>query len=156
MKTSIGGLWAAGDVAQADDFFGPKKILNAILPDAVLQGKIAGADMSGGCLDSDYLGGISMNTFNFLGHRAFSVGVSVSEDGSEHKIDKTVLPSAHIYQKMIFKGTVLVGMSAINSDLDPGIIMNLIKRKVDLQDHLSEFVSNPINMSRRLMWRDWR
>ena len=47
MKTSADDVWAAGDVAQAEDFFGPSKILNAILPDAVLQGKIAGADMSG-------------------------------------------------------------------------------------------------------------
>jgi phenylglyoxylate dehydrogenase epsilon subunit len=156
MRTSGDQIWAAGDVAQAEDFFGPSKILNAILPDAVVQGKIAGADMSGGRLDSDYVGGISMNTFNFFGNRAFSIGINDSEDGKTYRIEKTVSPSANVYQKMVFQGNVLVGMTAINSNLDPGIIMNLIKGRVDLEETCPEFVGNPFNMSRRLMWKLWR
>jgi len=156
MRTSVDHIWAAGDVAQAEDFFSPSKILNAILPDAVLQGKIAGADMSGGRLDSDYVGGISMNTFNFFGHRAFSIGMNDSENGDKYRIEKKVLPSENVYQKMVFQGNVLVGMTAINSNLDPGIIMNLIKGRVDLEEDCAEFVSNPFNMSRRLMWKIWR
>jgi phenylglyoxylate dehydrogenase epsilon subunit len=156
MRTSVDYIWAAGDVAQAEDFFGPSKILNAILPDAVLQGKIAGADMSGGRLDSDYVGGISMNTFNFFGNRAFSIGVNDSENGERYRIEKTISPSANVYQKMVFEGNVLVGMTAINSNLDPGIIMNLIKGRVDLEEDCPEFVGNPFNVSRRLMWKLWR
>jgi phenylglyoxylate dehydrogenase epsilon subunit len=156
MRTSGDQIWAAGDVAQAEDFFGPSKILNAILPDAVVQGKIAGADMSGGRLDSDYVGGISMNTFNFFGNRAFSIGINDSEDGKTYRIEKTVSPSANVYQKMVFQGNVLVGMTAINSNLDPGIIMNLIRGRVDLEEGCPEFVGNPFNMSRRLMWKLWR
>ena len=156
MKTSVDNVWAAGDVAQADDFFGGSRILNAILPDAVAQGKIAGANMSGGHLDSDYEGGISMNTFNFFGHRAFSIGLHSAENGKHYTVDREVLPSAHVYQKTIFQGDVLVGASGINIDLDPGIIMNLIKRKVALKDEKAEFVSNRVNMSRRLMWKLWR
>jgi phenylglyoxylate dehydrogenase epsilon subunit len=156
MRTSVDQIWAAGDVAQAEDFFSPSKILNAILPDAVLQGKIAGADMSGGRLDSDYAGGISMNTFNFFGNRAFSIGVNDSENGERYRIEKTVSPSANVYQKMVFQGNVLVGMTAINSNLDPGIIMNLIRGRVDLEEGCPEFVGNPFNMSRRLMWKLWR
>jgi len=156
MRTSVDQLWAAGDVAQAEDFFGSSKILNAILPDAVLQGKIAGADMSGGRLDSDYVGGISMNTFNFFGNRAFSIGVNDSEDGKRYRIEKTFSPSENVYQKMVFQANVLVGMTAINSNLDPGIIMNLIKGRVDLEEGCPEFVGNPFNMSRRLMWKLWR
>jgi phenylglyoxylate dehydrogenase epsilon subunit len=156
MRTSVDHIWAAGDVAQAEDFFGPSKILNAILPDAVLQGKIAGADMSGGKLDSDYVGGISMNTFNFFGNRAFSIGVNDSENGEKYRIEKTISPSTNVYQKMVFQGNVLVGMTAINSNLDPGIIMNLIRGRVDLEESCPEFVGNPFNMSRRLMWKLWR
>lgn len=156
MKTSVANIWAAGDVAQADDFFSQEKILNAILPDAVLQGKIAGADMSGGRLYSDYIGGISMNTFNFFGHRALSVGIHTPWDDKEYVINKTVLPEANFYQKMVFQGNVLVGMSTVNSNLDPGIVLNLIKRKVDLKEEQIDFICNPVNMSRRLMWKNWR
>ena len=140
-----------------DDFFGNAKILNAILPDAVLQGKISGTDMSGGRLDRDYEGGISMNTFNFFGNRSFSVGMhSVQRGSTPTSVDKTVLPSANIYQKMIFQGNVLVGVSAINTDLDPGIVMNLIRTRAELKDEKAEFLSNPINVTRRLMWKLWR
>lgn len=158
MKTSVDNIWAAGDVAQADDFFSKEKILNCILTDAVLQGKIAGASMSDGRLDSDYIGGISMNTFNFFGNRAFSIGVHTPapEDNEEHVINKTVLPKVNFYQKMIFRGAVLVGMSAVNSNLDPGIVLNLIKRKVDLKEEHVEFICNPVNIGRRLMWKFWR
>lgn len=156
MKTSVDHLWAAGDVAQAEDFFGPSRILNAILPDAVLQGKIAGADMSGGRPDLDYVGGISMNTFNFFGNRAFSIGVNDSENGERYRIGKTISRSANVYQKMVFQENVLVGMTAINSNLDPGIILNLIRGRVDLEEGCPEFVDNPFNVSRRLMWRLWR
>ncbi len=157
MKTSVDNIWAAGDVAQGDDFFGNAKILNAILPDAVLQGKISGTDMSGGRLDRDYEGGISMNTFNFFGNRSFSVGMhSVQRGSTPTSVDKTVLPSANIYQKMIFQGNVLVGVSAINTDLDPGIVMNLIRTRAELKDEKAELVSNPINVTRRLMWKLWR
>lgn len=156
MKTSVDNIWAAGDVAQADDFFSQSRILNAILPDAVIQGKIAGANMSGGRLDSDYMGGIPMNTFNFFGNRVFSVGINNPDNTTEYIVNKTVLPAANFYQKMIFKGDVLVGMSAMNSDLDPGIIVNLINRRVNLQEVQVEFVCNPVNVSRRLMWNFWR
>ena len=137
-------------------FFSELKILNAILPDAALQGKVAGADMSGGRLDSDYIGGILMNTFNFFGNRAFSIGITTPEDETEYVVSKTVLPSAHFYQKMIFDGDVLVGMSAMNSNLDPGIIMGLITKRVHLEKDQVEFVCNPVNVSRRLMWNFWR
>jgi len=68
-------------------------------------------------------------------------------------INKTVLPSLTFYQKMVFQGTLLIGMSAMNSNLDPGIVLSLIKRKVDLKEDHVDFICNPINMSRRLMWK---
>lgn len=156
MRTSVGNIWAAGDVAQADDFFGRSKILNAILPDAVAQGKIAGADMSEGWLDTDYEGGISMNTFNFFGNRAFSIGLQTPANGMAYTLDREILPSANVYQKMVFQRDVLVGATGVNTDIDPGIIMNLIKARAQLKDEKAELVSNRVNMSRRLMWKLWR
>jgi phenylglyoxylate dehydrogenase epsilon subunit len=157
MKTSVDNIWAAGDVARGDDFFSSAKVLNAILPDAVLQGKISGADMSGGQLGQEYEGGLSMNAFNFFGNHAFSVGMhSVRKGTAPISVNKTVLPSAKVYQEMVFQGDVLVGVSAINTDLDPGIVMNLIRTRAELKDEKAELVSNPINMTRRLMWKLWR
>lgn len=156
MQTSIDNIWAAGDVTQAGDFFSDRKILNAILPDAAIQGKIAGAAMAGVAIQSSYSGSIPMNTFNFFGNRAFSIGLNNLEDRRGHETDTVFLPTANHYQKMVFKNGRLVGMTAVNSVLDPGIILNLIRRKIDLTEEKAEFVRNPVDMSRRLMWKAWR
>jgi len=169
MRTSAENVWAAGDVAQADDFFSDKKILNGILPDAYEQGKIAGASMAGkeiGILNLPevaekdisfpYAGGISMNTFNFYENRAFSVGMSVPEDEEGYEIDKMLLPTGCVYQKMIFKDSCLVGFFGINVALEPGIIMNIIRRKVDMRSMKAEFAVNPLGVSRHIMWSSWR
>ncbi|NIM97608.1 MAG: hypothetical protein GTO24_05840 [candidate division Zixibacteria bacterium] len=156
MQTSIDNIWAAGDVAQARDFFSDRKILNAILPDAAIQGKIAGAAMAGVEIQSPYPGSIPMNTFNFFNNRAFSIGLSDIEDGTDYETDTVFLPTANHYQKMVFKDGRLVGMTAVNSALDPGIILNLIRRKIDLTKKKAEFARNPVDMSRRLMWKAWR
>jgi phenylglyoxylate dehydrogenase epsilon subunit len=156
MKTSVDNVWAAGDVAQAKDFFSNKKNLSATLPDAVIQGKIAGKAMVGVESISQYPGSIPMNTFNFFGNRAFAIGLANPEEKEGYEIDTMYLPTAKIYQKMVFKDNCLVGVSAINSLLDPGILLNLIRRKVNMAAVKAEFVGNPVQMSRRLMWKTWR
>jgi phenylglyoxylate dehydrogenase epsilon subunit len=156
MKTSVENVWAAGDVAQARDFFSDKKILSATLPDAIIQGKIAGRAMAGIEVVSPYPGGVPMNTFNFFGNRAFAIGLSNPEEKGDYEIDTTYLPTAKIYQKMVFKKNCLVGCSTINSLLDPGILLNLIRRRVDMTAVKAEFAANPVQMSRRMMWREWR
>jgi len=169
MRTSVANVWAAGDVAQADSFFGGKKMLNAILPDAFEQGKIAGRCMAEGELvaltfpevgNKDislaYAGGVPMNTFNFFGNRAFAVGLSSPEDEEDYGIDKMLLPSGLVYQKMVFEDDFLVGLIGLNVSLEPGIIMNTIRRKVDIRECKAEFALNPLSMSRRIMWNSWR
>jgi phenylglyoxylate dehydrogenase epsilon subunit len=156
MRTSVENVWAAGDVAQAKDFFSDKKVLSATLPDAVVQGKIAGQAMVGVKSISPYPGSIPMNTFNFFGNRALAIGFANPEEKEGYEIDTMYLPTAKIYQKMVFKNNCLVGGSAINSLLDSGILLNLIRRKVDMAAVKAEFVGNPVQMSRRLMWKTWR
>ncbi|MFH1336860.1 MAG: NADH-dependent phenylglyoxylate dehydrogenase subunit epsilon [Candidatus Zixiibacteriota bacterium] len=168
MRTSVENIWAAGDVVQAKDFFADEKILNAILPDAFEQGKIAGLGMAGdeetiraydelgGYFSLGYKGSVSMNTFNFYGNRSFAIGLSLVEDESDYEIDRTILTSSRVYQKLVFEGDFLVGAIGINVSLDPGIIMNVIRRRVLLRENKADFAVNPLNVSRRLMWEYWR
>jgi phenylglyoxylate dehydrogenase epsilon subunit len=46
MQTSVANVWSAGDCAQAKGFYTDAKIMNAILPDATEQGRIAGMAMA--------------------------------------------------------------------------------------------------------------
>jgi phenylglyoxylate dehydrogenase epsilon subunit len=154
MRTNVSGIWAAGDVAQAKGFFERSKILNATLPNAVEQGRIAGMDMAGDPALKVYEGAVPLNTYKFFGHRAFSVGMIRAEEGCE--VEKLVVPESFQYRKLVFKEDQLVGASGINSDLDPGIMVQLIRRKAYLGDVKARFCASPVDISRVMMTSIWR
>jgi phenylglyoxylate dehydrogenase epsilon subunit len=154
MRTNVTGLWAAGDVAQARGFFESSKILNATLPNAVEQGRIAGMDMVDDPTLKVYQGAVALNTYKFFGHRAFSVGMSREETGCE--VEKVAVPENFKYQKLLFKEERLVGASGINSDLDPGVMYQLIRRKAYLGDVKARFCASPVDISRVMMTSMWR
>jgi phenylglyoxylate dehydrogenase epsilon subunit len=168
MRTSVENVWAAGDVAEATDFFTKKKILTAILPDAYEQGKIAGLSMAGDsevilafeelgqALALSYPGGVSVNTFNFYGNRSFSLGLCLAEEDDGYEIDKTIQPDECVCRKFVFQDDILVGAVGINVTMDPGVLKNLILRQVHLGDAKDTFVANPLDVSRQLMWNRWR
>ena len=157
MRTSAEGIWAAGDVAQAQSFFGDGKRINAILPNAVEQGRIAGMDMVGDQALKPFPGGLPMNTYRFMGHNAFSVGMSqVPEADEGYEVKQVFLPKNLQYYKLVFKEGRLVGASGINANMDPGIMLQLIGRKVDLKGVKTQFLASPIDTGRVLMSRLWR
>jgi phenylglyoxylate dehydrogenase epsilon subunit len=154
MRTNVSGIWAAGDVAQARGFFDSSKILNATLPNAVEQGRIAGMDMVDDPALKAYQGAVALNTYKFFGHRAFSVGIVRGEEGCQ--VEKVAVPESFKYQKLIFKEDQLVGASGINSDLDPGVMVQLIRRKAYLGDVKARFCAAPVDISRVMMTSMWR
>ena len=157
MQTSAQDVWAAGDVAQAPGFFDAGKTINATLPNASVQGRIAGMDMVKDPALKPYLGSSGLNTFNFFGHHGFSLGLAtVTESTDEIEVNTVYLPSSQRYQKLVFKNNRLVGVSAINAKLDPGILRELIQRKVDLAEVKERFASAPLETGRLLMTKLWR
>jgi phenylglyoxylate dehydrogenase epsilon subunit len=157
MRASASHVWAAGDVAQARGFFNSEKRINATIPNAVEQGRIAGMDMVDDPAVSPFPGGLAMNAYRFLGNQAFSVGLNVVPDSDEsYEVDKVFHPTSLQYQKLIFKEGRLVGASGINSNLDPGIMAQLIGRRVELGEVKAQLVSAPLETGRILMSRLWR
>ena len=154
MRTSVAGIWAAGDVAQARGFFEPSRVLNATLPNAVEQGRIAGMDMAGDPALKEYAGAVGMNTYKFFGHRAFSAGMIREEEGCE--VERKSAAESFRYEKLVFKDDRLVGASGINSDLDPGIMYQIIRRKAYLGDVKARFCASPVEISRVMMTSIWR
>jgi len=154
MRTSAEDIWAAGDVAQAGSFFDETTRVNAILPSAVEQGRIAGMDMVDDPALKPFVGTIPLNTYKFFGHRAFSAGMTLEAEGLE--VEKMYLPEAYKYQKLVFRDDRLVGAQGIDCDLDPGVMHQFIRRKVSLGDAKAKFRANPVEMSRVLMTANWR
>jgi phenylglyoxylate dehydrogenase epsilon subunit len=157
MRTSARDVWAAGDAAQAPGFFDPAKSVNATLPNASVQGRIAGMDMVGDPALKPYPGSSGLNTFNFFGHHGFSLGrATVTESGEDVEVNTVYLPSSHRYQKLVFQNNRLIGVSAINAELDPGVLRELIQRQIDLSEVKKQFTSDPLNTGRLIMTKLWR
>lgn len=132
MKSSVDGIYAAGDVAEPVDFFTGKPKVSAILPSAMNQGKVAGTNMAGG--KAEYEGGITMTVFNFLNNKAFSIGWALSRDNPgeifTQKDDRN-----RKFKKLVLHRDRLIGAMFINEDIEPGVILYLIRKQVDMAPH---------------------
>ena len=157
MRTSLANVWAAGDVVQAKGFFDGKPVVSATLPMAVEQGRIAGADMAGDSAVGPFAGSLPLNTYSFFGNRAFSVGQAVPSGSARgFEVDYEYSPTSQRYKKLVFKGARLVGAMSVNSDLDPGVLAQMIRRRVDLDGKKKLFAGDPKETSRLLMTKLWR
>jgi phenylglyoxylate dehydrogenase epsilon subunit len=148
MRTNIPGIYAAGDVAEAPDFFTGKHGMNQIIESAVDQGRIAGSNMAGET--AEYEGWISCNIFSFFGQTAFSAGLSMpSGEGYEILSDKN--EGSMQFKKLVYQGMRLVGAMFMNVELDPGVILYLIRNKVDLRGYKQQLFEQPLDFGRWLM-----
>jgi hypothetical protein len=71
-------------------------------------------------------------------------------------VDQVFLPTSFKYQKFVFQGDRLVGVSAINMMLDPGVMCQLVRRRVELKEFKGRLASEPLETGRILMSRIWR
>ena len=144
LRTNLPDIYAAGDVAEAHDFFSGQVGVNAIAPTAIQQGKVAGANMAGE--ETEDKGWIPMNVFRFFGHTTFSIGLS-SQSSSQilkHK-DK-----ADVYKELVILENRLVGARFIDAEVDPGIFRYLMEEKVDVGLYKDVLLERPREMSRWL------
>ena len=146
MRTNVSGIYAAGDVAEAPDFFNSQPGVNAIAPNAIQQGRVAGANMVGEEVEDS--GWISMNVFKFFGHSACSIGLSPDESSqvlrNEHETDQ-------FHKELIFRDDKLIGARFLDIDIDPGVIRYLIEEKVGVGHHKELLFEKPKETSRWLM-----
>jgi len=157
MATSADGVWAAGDVAQAGDFYGSEKIVNAIVPDAVEQGRIAGMAMIDDPAIKPYPGGVPLNSYTFFGRPAISVGTGAGGNGAEDfEVAQVHDDERGRYRRIVLRDDRLVGISAIGEPVDAGIMWQLILRRVDLAPVKQAFLAKPLETGRALMSKLWR
>lgn len=153
MRSTVDNIWAAGDVAQARGFFDAgAKIINGILPDAVEQGKIAGMAMAGDPALKSYPGGVPLNTYSFFGQQAVSVGSQSEGEVARLEVDA----SRNSYLKIVMQEGHLTGIFGINVAFDPGVMWELILRRIDLAPLREKFLAEPQRTARSLMSNTWR
>ncbi len=153
MRTNIEGIYAAGDIAEARSALDNRPGISAILPNAIAQGKVAGANMAG--KDCDYEGWLSMNVLKMFGNSAFSIGTAVPKDG-EGEILEEKDDGKKSAKRLVTRGGKLVGAIFVNVDIDPGVIRYLIEKKVDVSACKEALFEQPRETSRWLMLKTER
>jgi len=154
MRASVDGIWAAGDVAQAKGFYDEAKILNGILPSAVEQGRIAGMAMAGDPAVKPWPGGVPLNTYTFFGQQAVSVGSQEVDKIGGEVVRKEA--DAKYYLKIVMRDNRLTGIFGINVPFDPGVMWEIILRRIDLSSVREAFIAEPQKTARAIMSRTWR
>lgn len=154
MRTNVGDVWAAGDVAQARGFYTSEPVLNGILPYAVEQGRIAGMAMAEDPALESYRGGVPLNTYSFWGRHAVSVGTNSAPKGAE--VVRRLAGAHERYLKIILDGNRLHGIFGVNEMFDAGVMWELVLRRIDLGPVRERFLAQPNETARALMSRTWR
>ncbi len=148
MMTNVKDIYAAGDASEAQDLLCGEYGMNQIIESAVDEGRVAGANMAGE--EAEYEGWISSNIFNFFGNIAFSAGLSMPNgDGYEVYSEEDARGSR--FKKLVYAGDRLVGAMFLNIELDPGLILYLIRNRVDISAHKQRLFEQPKEISRGLM-----
>ncbi len=151
METSQKGVYAAGDVAEASDFFTSVRNPMPIWPDAYIQGDIAGASMAGS--EKEYAGGLAMNSIEFFKVSTISMGITNLSNPAEFEVLTYQDLESYTYRKIVLQGTRLVGAVLVGNVERAGIFAGLIREKVDvsaLKEHLLAQDFGFIHLSKEL------
>ena len=130
METSTVGIFAAGDVAESVDISRKTRWVNAIWPEAVTQGRIAGTNMTGRPMR--YKGSLSRNVLRVLNLDVMTMGLVNPPDTPEYEVICAGEPRRRTYRKLVFRNNILAGAVLINAIEQGGIFKGLIQNEIPL------------------------
>jgi nitrite reductase (NADH) large subunit len=155
LQTSVPGIYAAGDVAEAPDLLLGQKRVTPIWPNAYLQGRCAGLNMAGA--KKAYRGGMAMNSLEFYGIPTVSMGLSNPPE--EGYVVRTVSePEKNLYRKIVLKDHRLVGAVLVGQIQRAGLLTGLMAGRTNVESIegalLEEgfgFASMPADMRKNIL-----
>jgi NAD(P)H-nitrite reductase large subunit len=124
METSVPGIYAAGDVAECIDVARNSRWVNAIWPEAVTQGRIAGMNMAGRAVS--YKGSLSRNVIRIFGVDVMAGGLVKPPSELQYNIVTSMDRKRGTYRKLVFDEERLVGMVMVNSIEQGGPLLSLM------------------------------
>ncbi len=130
METSLKWVFAAGDVAECMDIARKRPWINAIWPEAVMQGRTAGINMAG--REVSYAGSLSRNVMRIFDLDLMTLGLANPGNDSQYDELKTHNPRNNVYRKLVFRKNVLVGAVLVNDIEQGGLFLALIQNETPL------------------------
>ncbi len=142
MQTSVPGIYAAGDCAEAYDVPSGKTMISAVQPAAVDEGHCAGVNMAGG--KAQLPGVTQINVLDTLGLVSSSFGQWQGVPGGQHA--ELVDAAAYRYLRLEFDQDVLVGSNAIGLTDHVGILRGLTHSRVHLGPWKDVLMRDPLRL----------
>jgi NAD(P)H-nitrite reductase large subunit len=139
MQTSVAGIYAAGDVADAVDCVTGQRQVNAIQPNAVDQGRIAALNMAG--VRTSSVGSLAFNVLDTLGLVSSSFGAWQGIPGGE--ATEFVDAPHWRYIRLEFDGDRLVGANVVGFTDHLGALRGLIESRIRLGKWKERLAENP-------------
>lgn len=136
-ETSLEGVYAAGDCTESFDICSGQNKILALLPNAFMQGEIAGINMAGG--DKTFDTAMPMNAIGFFGLHMITAGSTEGE--CVELIDE------NNYKKMFFSEGMFKGYILIGEVGRAGIYTSLIREKTPMD----QIDSNLLKVSPQLL-----
>lgn len=145
LQSSWPGIYAAGDAAEAIDIARQTRWVNAIWPEAAVQGRIAGFNMAGRRVR--YPGSLSRNVMRVYGLDVLTVGIASPGKDTSLRTVRTGGRKQGCYRSLVFRGDTLVGATLINGIEQGGILRALIENQVAIQVPEAHLISRNFNFS---------
>lgn len=124
MRTSVPGVYAAGDVAESPDIWGEGTRVSAIWPHAVKQGKVAGTNMAGG--RDLFPGVLPRNAMDVLGMPFVSMGLlHVPAAAGWRSVSRR---RGNSYLRLVIRGESVVGAVLLGCPQLAGPIQAAIRK----------------------------
>ena len=139
MRSNLPGVYAAGDVAEANDCLYGKPLVNAIQPNAVEQARIAAINMAGG--ETDFVGSLAINVLDTMGLVSCSFGQWEGEEGGESV--ELLDEARNRYLSLKFKNDVLIGATSIGWTEHIGALRGLIQTRTRLGAWKDRLLADP-------------
>jgi len=120
MKTSMSGLYAAGDVAQGKNLLSGESEMIGLWNNARYQGRTAGRNMAGG--NESFRGNIPHNITHFMGMDFVGIGIVNDHDRMEKKYD------GKTYTQLFWKDGLLAGANFLDNYTGSGVMKNALMK----------------------------
>jgi NAD(P)H-nitrite reductase large subunit len=148
LQSSVAGIYAAGDCAEAFDKVSGKTIVSAIQPNAAEQGRVAALNMvayaDGLCPGANLKGVTQINVLDTLGLISSSFGEWQGVAGGEHVELTDKAAGRHL--SLQFKGDVLVGCNSVGWTQHVGVMRGLVEGQVKLGGWKDVLLQDPTRL----------
>ena len=130
LETSLQGIFAAGDVAECFDIARKARWINAIWPEAAMQGRVAGMNMAGRKVS--YSGSLSRNVMRIFDLDLMTLGLANPKPDSEYDVLSTHNFRNNVYRKLVFRENFLIGAVLLNNIEQGGLLLGLIQNETPI------------------------